>query len=180
MKSNFKPWAGSTGPSSDPETTEVLAERGIAEAQFSLGLRYANGKGAARDYALAEHWYLKAASQNHPLAHFNLGMMHANGQGMPSDQSTSLVWFQKAADLGDAGAQYSLGLSRQRAAMKGLPADASQAKIDAYKWLRLAAAQGYQGAEAACKVVSLDMTREDVLEGSRRVSAFSTTTIDRP
>jgi hypothetical protein len=59
-------------------------QRGDAEAQFSLALSYANGEGAAQDYPLAEHWYLKAAGQNHALAHFNLGIMHANGQGMPS------------------------------------------------------------------------------------------------
>ena len=57
-----------------------MAERGVAEAQFSLGLKYANGEGAAQDYSQAELWYLKAAGQKHALAHFNLGVMYANGR----------------------------------------------------------------------------------------------------
>jgi len=150
-----------------------MAQHGVAEAQFHLGLRYASGSGAARDYAQAEHWYLKAAEQKHPLAHFNLGMMHAQGQGMPADRDQSLSWIQKAADLGDAGAQYSLGVTHHRTVLEGVADNASQSRIDAYKWFRLAAAQGYKGGETACEMVNLDMTHEDVLEGDRRVVAFN-------
>lgn len=150
-----------------------MAERGVAEAQFKLGLKYANGKGAAQDYAQAGRWYLKAADQNHALAQFNLAMMHANGQGMPKDQTKSLVWIRKAAELGDAGAQYRLGMTHQRAIQDGLPENAAQERIGAYQWLRLAADQGYPRAEDVCVMVNLQMTREDVAEGRRRVTAFN-------
>lgn len=161
------------GPSPVQETAEALAQRGVADAQFSLGVRYANGQGTAQNYALAEHWYRKAAAQNHALAQFNLGMMHARGQGVPRDQTQSLWWIQKAADLGDAGAQYNLGLSHQRAIRDGRPENAAQSRIDAYKWLRLAADQSYKDAETACELLNLDMSREDVVEGRRRVSTFN-------
>ncbi len=150
-----------------------MAERGVADAQFSLGLSYANDKAASPNYAQAEHWYLKAAGQNHALAQFNLGMMHANGQGMPRDRAKSLVWIQKAADLGDSGAQYRLGLSHQRDIRDGLPENATESRLNAYKWLRLAADQGYHDAEAACEMVNLGMSREDVVEGGRRVATFN-------
>ena len=172
-KSIFRRWFSVAAPSPVQETTEAMAGRGVAEAQFKLGLKYATGKGAALDYAQAEHWYLKAAAQNHALAQFNLGMMHANGQGMPRDPAESLIWIQRAADLGDAGAQYRLGIKYQRAIRDGLPEHASQARIDAYQWLRLAADQGYPEAESICEMVNLDMTREDVLEGRRRVTVFN-------
>ena len=149
-----------------------MAERGDAEAQFNLGLKFANAEGASPDYAQAEHWYLKAADQNHALAHFNLGMMHANGQGMPCDRAKSLVWIQKAADLGDAGAQYNLGVTHQRAVLNRASPNAARSRIDAYIWFRLAADQGYRGADSACNVVNLHMTRADVLEGGRRIAAF--------
>ena len=149
-----------------------MAERGVAEAQFNLGLSYSSNKGAAPDYALAEHWYLKAANQNHALAQFNLGIMQANGQGMPADHAKSLVWIQKSAALGDAGAQYRLGILHQRAIRDGLPENATTARIQAYKWLRLAADQDYREAEANCEIVNLSMTREDVMEGRRLVTAF--------
>ena len=99
---------------------------------------------------------------------------------MPSDRAKSQVWIQKAADLGDAGAQYSLGAIYHRAIQDGLPKDASQSRINAYKWFRLAAAQGYQGAETACDMVNLDMTHEDVAEGRRRIAAFRSTQTDLP
>jgi TPR repeat protein len=176
-KSRFLRWFGTAAPSPVPESTEAMAQRGVADAQFSLGVRYANGNGdgngVAPDYALAEHWYLKAAAQNHALAQFNLGVMHAKGQGVPRDRAKSLGWIQKAADLGDAGAQYSLGLSHQRAIRDGLPANATESGIAAYQWLRLAADQNYKGAEIACEMVSLNLTHEDVQEAGRRVTAFN-------
>jgi TPR repeat protein len=83
------------------ETTETRADHGDAEAQFSLGVKFAQA-GAAQDYAQAAHWYLKAADQCHCLAQFNLAVMYAAGQGVPRDEAKSRVWLQKAADLGDA------------------------------------------------------------------------------
>jgi TPR repeat protein len=115
----------------------------------------------------------KAAEQNHALAQFNLGIMHANGQGMPCDRTQSLAWMQRAADLGDAGAQYRLGITHQRAIRDGLPENAAQSRIAAYQWLRLAANQGYPEAASMCEMVNLHMSREDVVEGRRRVTTFN-------
>lgn len=172
-KNFFRRWFAPATAAPIQETTDVLAQRGNAEAQFSLGLRYATAHGAAQDYAQAEHWYLKAADQNHPLAHFNLGIMHASGHGRPSNRATSLVWFQKAADLGDAGAQFRLGETHHRDVMSGAEANAGQSRIEAYKWFRLAANQGYRGAVTACDAVNLHMTREEVEQGNQQVAAFT-------
>jgi uncharacterized protein len=153
------------------ETTETRAGHGDAEAQFSLGVKFARD-GAAQDYAQAAHWYLKAADQNHSLAQFNLGIMYAAGQGVLRDEAQSTVWMQKAADLGDAGAQFAIGMKHHRASLDGVPEAAPESRIQAYKWLRLAAAQGYRGSAAAWAFVALNMTREDVADGGRRVAAF--------
>jgi TPR repeat protein len=153
------------------ETTETRAGLGDAEAQFSLGVKFA-GEGAAQDYAQAAHWYLKAADQSHSLAQFNLAIMYAAGQGVPRDESKSMGWMQKAADLGDAGAQYHIGLKLHRASLDGRPEAAPESRILAYKWLQLAAAQGYRGSEAAWAFVALTMTHADVADGTRRVAAF--------
>src|SRR6266478_4569059 len=79
------------------ETLETRANRGEADAQFGLGLKFAN-EGAAQDYVQAAHWYLKAAEQSHGLAQFNLGMMLEMGQGMPRDEAKALLWIQTAAN----------------------------------------------------------------------------------
>ena len=161
------------------ETTETRAGHGDAEAQFSLGLRFA-GQGATQDYAQAAQWYLKAADQSHPLAQFNLGIMYAAGQGMPRDEAKSMDWMQKAADQGDAGAQHHIGMKLHRASLEGLPANASESRIQAYKWLQLAAAQGYRSSEASWAFVALNMTREDVADGGRRVAAFVPARANQP
>ncbi len=145
-----------------------------AEVQFRLGLKCASGKGAALDYAQAAEWYRRAADQNHFLAQFNLGMMYAQGQGVARDTVQSRLWLGKAAQQGDAGAQFHLGDNCHRASFTQLPADASESRIEAYKWYRLAAAQGYRGSEMAHAALTINMTREDVAAGNRRVAAFET------
>jgi hypothetical protein len=171
-KTLFQRWFGRS-QSAVPESTQVMAERGVADAQFSLGLNFANGVGAAQDFAQAAIWYLKAAEQSHPLAQFNLGRMYALGQGLPCDVAQSLMWIQKSADLGDAGAQFNLGQTHQRASLQGPATETSAERIIAYKWFRLAADQGYAGSESACETMNLKMSREDVIEGVRSVAAFN-------
>ena len=161
------------------ETTETRAGHGDAEAQFSLGVRFA-GEGAAQDYAQAAQWYLKAADQSHSLAQFNLAIMYAAGQGVPRDEAKSKAWMQKAADLGDAGAQYNIGMKHHRASLDGLPEAAVESRIQAYKWLQLAAAQGYRSSEASWAFVALNMTREDVADGGRRIAAFVPARANQP
>jgi TPR repeat protein len=143
-----------------------------AEVQFHLGLKFASGTGAGLDYVKAAEWYRKAAEQNHLLAQFNLGMMYAYGQGVARDAVQSRMWLGKAAHQGDAGAQFHLGDNCHRASFRQLPADASESRIEAYKWYRLAGAQGYQGSERAHTTLTFNMTRADVAAGNQRVAAF--------
>ena len=44
------------------------AEQNDAEAQYNLGVCYANGRGVAKDEAEAVKWYRKAAEQNNARA----------------------------------------------------------------------------------------------------------------
>ncbi len=156
----------------EPEAASPKTDYGDAEVQFNMGLKFANGGSATRDYAQAAEWYHKAAEQSHSLAQFNLGMMYANGQGVTRDAAQSVMWFGKAARLGDAGAQFNLGESCHRASLQGQRKDAPESRIEAYKWYRLAAAQGYQDSETAYATLTLNMTREDVAAGNRRVDEF--------
>ena len=156
----------------DPEGMPTGTNYGDAEVQFNMGLKFANGAGATRDYALAAESYHKAADQSHSLAQFNLGMMYAHGQGVSRDAAQAVMWFGRAARLGDAGAQFNLGESCHRASLQGARKDAPESRIEAYKWYRLAAAQGYLDSETAYTTLTLNMTREDVAAGNRRVAEF--------
>ena len=171
-----KSWLGklfSRPQKTKPATVPPGADYADAAVQFSLGLQCASGEGAAQDYAQAADWYRKAAEQDHSLAQFNLGTMYANGQGVARDDAQSLAWFGRAANLGDAGGQYKMGRSCQRASMDGLPAGAPEARIEAYKWYQLAAAQGYKNSEGAYATLTFKMTRADVAEAIKRVASFS-------
>ncbi len=143
-----------------------------AEVQFHLGLKFAGSGGTMPDYVQAAEWYRKAAEQNHSGAQFNLGELYAHGQGVRRDAVQSRAWYVKAAQQGDAGAQFNLGNSCHHASFSQVPAKAAESRIEAYKWFRLAAAQGYQGSEMAHVSLTLNMTRADVTAGNQRVAAF--------
>jgi TPR repeat protein len=156
--------------SCDLKTTQADADHGDAEAQFRLGVYYSNLK--THDYPQAFHWFSLAATQNHSLAQFNIGVMCTHGQGMPKDDVKALQWFQKAADLGDCGAQYQLGNIHQRFSFSGTTSNATESRIEAYKWFHIAAAQGYFGAQTAYETLTKSMSTSDVADAERRVSAF--------
>lgn len=155
----------------------AAADYADPEVQFNRGLQFATGAGEAQDYVQAAEWYRKAADQHHGLAHFNLGIMYARGQGVDRDDLQSWTWFDRAARLGDAGGQFHMGQHCERASMDGLPADAPEARIEAYKWYQLAAAQGYKGSDGANATITFKMTRDDVAEAHQRVARF---TVSKP
>jgi TPR repeat protein len=150
------------------EKTQAKADKGDAQAQFSLGLQHANGGAATLDYTKAAHWYLKAANQNHALAQFNLGLMFADGQGMAQDDAKSVMWMRMAAQQGDAGAQHHMGVRYRRASFEGLAKNALESNIEAYKWFRLAAAQGYRASGGARDEIAINLTMAQVVEGNHR------------
>lgn len=58
-----------------------LAEQGIAEAQYNLGLIYSKGQGVSRNHEEAVKWYRLAAEQGFAESQTNLGLMYGKGQG---------------------------------------------------------------------------------------------------
>ncbi|MEA3062761.1 MAG: uncharacterized protein QOJ94_2542 [Sphingomonadales bacterium] len=83
-----------------------LADKGDPDAQFDLGQAYKLGRGVpARDLAIAQSWYEKAAQQGHAQAQANLGLiLFQNGE-----RQRAMPWIRKAAEAGDPRAQYVLG-----------------------------------------------------------------------
>lgn len=113
------------------------AETGDAEAQYNLGVRYANGQGIGKDFAEALKWYRQAAEQNNPAAQNNLGAMFEDGQGVGRDYTEALKWYRKAAEQKLAAAQVNLGLLYANG--QGVKQDYAEAA----KWWRLAAEQNH-------------------------------------
>jgi len=144
-----------------------------AESQFNRAQNLANGEVVVQDLPRAAECYLLAANQGHRLAQFNLGMMYGQGQGVVRNQVTSLLWLGKAAEQGYPAAQYHVGVRQHRASKSRPQLEASECRIEAYKWLELAVANGHRGSESAREFVALNMTREEVSEGNRRAAAFT-------
>ena len=100
------------------------AEQGDADAQYNLGVMYANGRGVDQNYKTAVKWYTLAAEQGHATAQYNLGGMYAGGLGVLQDNLYAHMWWNIAASLGDEDASY----NRDTLAEKMTPADISKAQ----------------------------------------------------
>ncbi len=112
-----------------------LTEQGDADAQFNLGLMYANGQRVPQDDAEALKWFRKAAAQDLAEAQNSLGVVYANGQGVPQDYAQALMWFNLAAS------RFPPGEDRDKALMNGefvaismTPAQISEARKLAREW----------------------------------------------
>jgi TPR repeat protein len=147
-----------------------------AEEQFQRGLEFANGEVVPVNYAQAAHWYAKAAEQHHSLAQLSLAAMYGQGRGLSRDETKSRMWLVRAANLGNAAAQYRVGVQQHLACRDELAEKLTERRIEALKWVRLSAAQGYPGAETACEYVALGMTCKEVAEGGRRATSFVAST----
>ena len=79
---------------------QKAAEAGLPEANYNLGICYAEGRGVAQDYAAAASWYRKAAEQGDAGGQYNLGLCYYNGQGVAEDREQAIYWAKKAAEQG--------------------------------------------------------------------------------
>ena len=77
-----------------------LAEQGLADAQYNLGLMYYRGSGVPQDYKEAVRWYTFAAEQVFVDAQHNLGLMYALGEGVIQDNVYAHMWWNIAASTG--------------------------------------------------------------------------------
>jgi uncharacterized protein len=104
----------SGGQAMDPVQERVLltnaAAANSADAQFQLGLMYANGVGGPKDDVAARSWFEKAAAQGHADALDWMGSFAANGRGGPRDIDAAKAYYGKAAALGNEDAKAQLKL----------------------------------------------------------------------
>lgn len=147
---------------------KVSAEAGQAEAQFDLGVLYAQGLGVRRDLTEASNWYGKSARQGNPEAEFALGQLYSRGWGVPRDEADAIRWFEMANSVESDGPPTDWA----RVEGYGMPRDPKQA---AY-WYQLAADQGH--AEAQFNLARLYSTGQGVKreqeQATRWMSAAAT------
>jgi TPR repeat protein len=132
-------------------TTQFLAireraEKGDSEAEWKLGQIYGGGKanqdagpGVPTDYDASAKWYRKSAEQGNANAAWELG----ENCRWSNNYSEEYKWFRKAAELGDADAQWQTA----RCCYDGEGTESDE--VEAAKWIRKSAEQGYVYAEEA-------------------------------
>ncbi len=77
------------------------------------------------------------------------------------DYKQAVKWYRKAADQGDANAQYNLGAKYFTG--QGVLIDI----VQAYLWLNLSSANGYEKALANIKIVKNEMTTQQIAKAQR-------------
>ena len=85
------------------------ARSGDRFSENQMGFDYYAGKGVARNYKLAVHWFKKAAGSGDSTAMDNLGYCYLHGYGVAAWNYRAMYWFHSAADKGNVHAMVSLG-----------------------------------------------------------------------
>ncbi len=115
---------------------EKSAAKGLAPAQYRLGVLYERGLGVARDPATARSWYQRAADRGNARAMHNLAVLLADGGGARPDYSEAAIWFRRAAEHGVKDSQFNLAILYARG--MGVPQDL----VASYGWFAAAADHG--------------------------------------
>src|SRR5581483_5512234 len=118
---------------------KAAADTGHAEAQFDLGVLYAQGLGVRRDLTEAAYWYRRSAEQGNAEAEFALGQMYSLGWGVPRDEADAIRWLQMANSVESDGPPTEWA----NVEGYGMPRDP---QVAAY-WYKLAADKGHAEAE---------------------------------
>jgi TPR repeat protein len=120
----------------------ILAKNGDVNAQYNVGLMYAQGQGAKQDTQKAMVWYEKAAKQGYAQAQYNLAEIYHNlGSVEPHAYEKARYWYEKAAQQGIMQAYNNLAALY----MEGKGVTKSTEK--AFKYLQKAAQMGDANAQ---------------------------------
>ena len=139
----------------------TLANEGYADAQYYLGVMYANGEGVLENDKTAVKWYTKAAEQGDADAQYNLGNKYNDGKGVPENHKTAVHWWTKAAEQGYANAQFMYAFMIQSG--EGGKSDPPKAMV----WALLAEKNGKKDTVAITVPSSMTMTELEISTAER-------------
>lgn len=118
------------------------AENGDSRSGYELAICYKLGIGVEQNDSLAFKWLRLAAEGGDAISQLDWGVCYYNGDcGLDVDYQEAVKWFVKSAEQGNAKAQYLTGRCY------GYGEGVKQSDEEAFKWLRLAARQGYKPAQ---------------------------------
>ncbi len=125
----------------DAPKLREAALRGDPNAFLELGQRYADGRGATRDFKTAALWLERAAENGSAPARYRLGSMFREGKGVERNARTALRHFQAAAEAGNVRAMHNTAVLLAEG-VNGAPDYATAAE-----WFRKAAEHGVKDSQ---------------------------------
>jgi TPR repeat protein len=124
---------------------QAAAAAGYADAQYTLGQCYAEGRDVGKNEVLASEWLLKAALQDHPWAQIQMAKRYDSGDGVARSAADAQQWYQREyatwlrrARTGDGEAMVMVG-TRHFDGNRAVPKDVATALT----WYRAAADAGW-------------------------------------
>lgn len=160
----------------------VGADKGDAEAQYTLGGAHYNGNGVLRNLAEGARWLQMAAANGHVRAQCDLGVMYLKkGSGVEQDYGEALKWLRRAAMKGDAlafhnlGSVYTTGFRDQSVGFFDRVRYASMTSdhVQAYKWFTLAAERGYATSMRDRSLIEKRMSPHQIERAKRMIREFN-------
>ena len=105
---NLAALSGGGSTPSDRGLLTKAAEGGSAEAQYQLGVMFANGVGGPQDDFAARALFEKAAAQNHASALLAMGVFAQDGRAGAGDPRAAKSYYERAIALGNEDAKAAL------------------------------------------------------------------------
>jgi TPR repeat protein len=165
MGSNYM--VGNGVPQDGVLAVKILATAAVygdSDAKRFMGFAYANGSGVPQDSIRARDWFESAARDGNAKGQVNLGEFESLMS--PPDYTNAFYWDKKSAEQGYAPAQHDLGALYESGF--GVPAD----RVEALKWLELAADGGSKDATSEQDLLKAVMDPSQKQEAERRAKAF--------
>lgn len=181
----------------------AAAKAADPKAQFEIGLRMLEGRGAAPDAAAALDWFAQAARNGFAPAQYSLGTLFEKGNGVARDTGAARDWYLLAAKQGNIRAMHNLAVLYatgiegksdpetaaswfERAADHGMRdsqynlgilyargSGVDQSMPQSYKWFSIVAKAGDKDAEAKQKEVGDQLTPEQRKSADAEVSTWA-------
>lgn len=134
------------------------AAKGDIFAMTTLARMYRYGHGVAQDFRQSAYYLERAANLGHTQAQAMLGLYYNQGIGVPKNYQYAQRWYEEAARKGNALAQFNLSTLYFNG--RGVDVD----YVKAYAWASLAADGGIHSAVEARRLLSNQMTENQVLK----------------
>jgi TonB family protein len=92
-----------------------LAEKDNGDAEYYVGLMYANGQGVLKNDATALNWLVQAAGHTNAKAQLKLADIYTYGKGVPENDAIGAYWRWRAAATAASTAKSNLNDSLKNA-----------------------------------------------------------------